>query len=166
MLAVLSRVDPEYDWSTFNMEEIREWYLTEAPGGHPEAWPYWEMALTHRYAWTCRRMKESEGSKELITKFCNLTRGGSCAWVSPAGKIFPVEFATHDRMADIIIGMDSSDLEKSFARVSHQTESYEECWRHVERPTKKMKDAVIGFINDHIGCYYNLKNKFGVRVNA
>ena len=145
----------DYDWSSFDLEKFKAWLIDEAPGVYPQHVPLWLRAVEHRYAWTCGRMMSYEGRERLVYSFNDIF--GVYAWVGPRGEIYPATYASHDRVCEIIIGMCPSEAEKKYARVTQHIYNCEDTWQYVERPTTKMKNAVIDYVTNHQGAFPSLR---------
>lgn len=135
-----------YDWSTFDMEATKTWFLEKWPE-QADRWHLWERALIHRHAWKCGRIDMSASPKAMIEEFIDLTSDGNdCAWIEPDGTIHWVDYASHCRYADIILGAPEWEIEKDHVKVSHYTSSIRYATNHLLRPPKKQVDAIYTVI--------------------
>ena len=146
-----------YDWSTFDMEATKAWFLSEGPG-YNENWPAFELALTHRNAWTVGAVEPWITPERFIGLYWDVP-GGPCAWINKKGEVFSCHYATHEKFAILFLGSSEYELEKTHARVTTHICTMEEAWDNVYRPSKKMKDAVFDFITANSRAYGFLSQK-------
>lgn len=101
-------------------------------------------AARARYAWQHGYADEWEGLDCLVNRYGHyLLETGDCAWVSSRGETFYCHYGVHDEVAAIFFGMKVHDFEKEFARVTKETKAPEDAYRYVDRPTPRMKRAVL-----------------------
>lgn len=148
---------PAYDWNDFDPVAFETWLRT--PGILLNDWevPFWQRAVQHRHAWTCGRMLEYQSPQDMVNSLRDIM-SGCCAWVSPEGDVFPVAYAAHDAVAEVIIGKKVTEIETTHARISTLGRSFENFFGYVERPTPKQRRAVTDFVSNNLHHFGQLKD--------
>lgn len=137
----------DYDWSTFDRDAFKTWLETDAPGVLPQHVDLWLRAVDHRFAWKSGRAYSWDSPQRLVSTYWDIF--GPCAWIGQKGEIYPCDYASHDRVCEIIIGDRPGEVEKTHARLSQYVGTCESTWQYVHRPSRKMQNTVIKYMQDH-----------------
>lgn len=109
-------------------ESVRDWFL---------------KAATEQTGWKNGYFADYLGLEWLINCYWD-SIPGTCAWIGPRGEILSCEWANHDSVCEGFLGK-VEEIERKWARMTHQTHALEDALRYVTKFTDKQIAACHQF---------------------
>lgn len=102
-------------------ESVRDWFM---------------KAATEQHGWKNGYFADYLGLEWLIDAYADTTPG-ECAWINARGEILSCRWAHHDSVCEGFLGK-IEEVERTHARLTHQTYSILDALRYVDKQTDKM----------------------------